>query len=36
MFGVYFLFFMLGPCHADNWLNAVKPVIEKRIQKYDM
>ncbi|CAB3988962.1 Ubiquitin carboxyl-terminal hydrolase isozyme L5, partial [Paramuricea clavata] len=24
----------LGPCSADSWLNEVKPVIERRIQKY--
>ncbi|XP_028407747.1 ubiquitin carboxyl-terminal hydrolase isozyme L5-like [Dendronephthya gigantea] len=24
----------LGPCTSDTWLNEVKPVIERRIQKY--
>jgi ubiquitin carboxyl-terminal hydrolase L5 len=26
----------LGPCSADAWLNEVKPVIERRIQKYEL
>ncbi|KAI1236596.1 Ubiquitin carboxyl-terminal hydrolase isozyme L5, partial [Lamprotornis superbus] len=24
----------LGACHQDDWISAVRPVIEKRIQKY--
>ena len=24
----------LGPCSQDTWLNEVKPVIERRIQKF--
>ena len=24
----------LGPCTDETWLNDVKPVIERRIQKY--
>ncbi|XP_043942713.1 ubiquitin carboxyl-terminal hydrolase isozyme L5 [Protopterus annectens] len=24
----------LGPCNQDDWISAVRPVIEKRIQKY--
>ena len=26
----------LGPCSPDTWLNEVKPVIERRIQKYEL
>lgn len=26
--------FFLGACNQDDWIGAVRPVIEKRIQKY--